>query len=58
MVLAFMVKDSTKYAATGGWGYAQFDKEGKLGPESDMKQCHPCHEKIRQREFVFTRYEP
>lgn len=22
--LQFMVKDSKKYAATGGWGYAQF----------------------------------
>lgn len=56
--LQFMVKDSKKYAATGGWGYAQFDKEGKPGPEADMKKCHPCHEKIKQRDFVFTRYEP
>ena len=39
--LQFMVKDSKKYAATGGWGYAQFDKEGKPGPESDMKKCFP-----------------
>ena len=37
--LQFMVKDSKKYAATGGWGYAQFDKDGKPGPESDMKKC-------------------
>ena len=56
--LQFMVKDSKKYAATGGWGYAQFDKEGKPGLEADMKKCHPCHEKIKQRDFVFTRYEP
>ena len=54
----FMVKDSKKYAATGGWGYAQFDKEGKPGPESDMKKCHPCHEAIKDRDFVFTRYTP
>src|ERR1700749_3309268 len=27
--LQFMVKDSTKYASTGGWGFAQFDKDGK-----------------------------
>ena len=32
--LQFMVKDSKKYAATGGWGYAQFDKDGNPGPES------------------------
>jgi cytochrome P460 len=31
--LQFMVKDAQKYAATGGWGYAQFDQEGKPGPE-------------------------
>jgi hypothetical protein len=24
-----MAKDSNKYAATGGWGYAQFNKDGK-----------------------------
>src|ERR1043166_5394286 len=27
--LQFMVKDSKKYAATGGWGYSSFDKDGK-----------------------------
>ena len=56
--LQFMVKDSKKYAATGGWGYAQFDKEGKPGPESDMKKCFPCHQAIKDRDFVFTRYTP
>ena len=56
--LQFMVKDSTKYAATGGWGYAQFDKDGKPGPESDMKKCFPCHQAVKDRDFVFTRYAP
>ena len=56
--LQFMVKDSKKYAATGGWGYAQFDKDGKPGPESDMKMCFPCHQAIKERDFVFTRYAP
>jgi len=54
--LQFMVKDSKKYAATGGWGYAQFDKDGKPGPESDLKKCFPCHQAIKDRDFVFTRY--
>ena len=54
--LQFMVKDSKKYAATGGWGYAQFDKDGKPGPEADLKKCFPCHEAIKDRDFVFTRY--
>jgi hypothetical protein len=56
--LQFMVKDSKKYAATGGWGYAQFDKDGNPGPESDMKKCFPCHQAIKDRDFVFTRYTP
>ena len=56
--LQFMVKDSKKYAATGGWGYAQFDKDGKSGPESDLKKCFPCHQAIKDRDFVFTRYSP
>ena len=56
--LQFMVKDSKKYAATSGWGYAQFDKDGKPGPESDMKKCFPCHQATKDRDFVFTRYAP
>ena len=56
--LQFMVKDSKKYAATGGWGYASFDAKGKPGPESDMKQCFPCHQAVKDRDFVFTRYAP
>jgi len=53
----FMVKDSKKYAATGGWGYAQFD-DGKPADEKVMKACFPCHEHIKGRDFVFTRYSP
>ena len=56
--LQFMVKDTKKYAATGGWGYAQFDKDGKPGPESDMKKCFPCHQAVKDRDFLFTRYAP
>ena len=56
--LQFMVKDSKKYAATGGWGYAQFDKDGKPGPESDLQKCFPCHQAVKDRDFIFTRYTP
>jgi hypothetical protein len=54
--IQFMVKDSKKYAATGGWGYAQFDMEGKPAGEALLKTCAPCHEPVRARDFVFTRY--
>jgi hypothetical protein len=53
----FMVKDSTKYAATGGWGFAQF-KDGKPDHEAALKTCFPCHEPIKACDFVFTRYAP
>jgi hypothetical protein len=56
--LQFMVKDSKKYAATGGWGYGQFDKDGKPADEARLKTCFPCHEPIKARDFVFTRYAP
>jgi hypothetical protein len=56
--LQLMVKDSKKYAATGGWGFAQFDKEGKPADEAKVKTCFPCHEPIKNRDFVFTRYAP
>ena len=53
----FMVKDSRKYAATGGWGFAQF-KDGKPADEALLKTCFPCHEPVKGRDFVFTRYAP
>ena len=56
--LQFMVKDSKKYAATGGWGYGQFDKDGKPADEAPLKTCFPCHLKIEARDFVFTYYTP
>lgn len=56
--LQLMVKDSRKYAATGGWGFAQFNKEGKPADEMKHKTCFPCHEPVKRRDFVFTRYAP
>jgi len=56
--LQFMVKDSKKYVATGGWGYSSFDKNGKPTDDAGMKSCFPCHQKIKERDFVFTRYAP
>jgi hypothetical protein len=52
-----MVKDSKKYAATGGWGFGDF-KDGKPGDEALHKTCFPCHEPVKDRDFVFTRYAP
>jgi hypothetical protein len=53
----FMVKDSKKYAATGGWGFGHFNTDGKPGDEALLKTCSPCHA-MASRDFVFTRYAP
>jgi hypothetical protein len=54
----FMIKDSKKYATTGGWGFAQFDNNGKPANETVHKTCFSCHEPAKARDFVFTRYAP
>jgi hypothetical protein len=55
--IQFMIRDSKRYAATGGWGYGQFDG-GKSVDESLLRTCFPCHEAVTSRDFVFTRYAP
>ena len=53
----FMVKDSKKYAATGGWGFADF-KDGKPGDEALHKTCFPCHQPAKAQDYIFTHYAP
>ncbi len=53
----FMVKNSKKYASTGGWGFAQFN-DGKPADEALLKTCFPCHVPVKARDYVFTRYAP
>jgi hypothetical protein len=53
----FMVKDSRKYAATGGWGFAQFT-DGKPADQALLKPCFSCHEPAKARDYVFTHYAP
>jgi hypothetical protein len=56
----FMVKDSKRFAATAGWGYAQFDYH----PESDTftplgtgAACGAaCHKIVAAKDSVFTGY--
>ena len=55
--IQFMVKDSTKYASTGGWGFGHF-ADGKHGDAAFMKSCFPCHEKAKATDLVFTHYAP
>ena len=54
----FMIKDSKKYASTGGWGFGHFNSDGKAVDDAFMKTCFPCHQKMKERDLVFTRYAP
>jgi hypothetical protein len=53
----FMIKDSRKYASTGGWGFAQFD-DGKPASEAVHNMCFSCHATVKARDFVFNHYAP
>jgi Cytochrome P460 len=53
----FMVKDSKKYAATGGWGFADF-KGGKPADKALHETCFPCHEPAKDHDYVFAHYAP
>jgi hypothetical protein len=53
-----MVKDSKKYAATGGWGFGRFI-DGKPVDAAQHQTCFACHEAlVKGHDYVFTRRAP
>jgi hypothetical protein len=53
-----MVKDSGKYAATGGWGFGRF-VDGKPADSAQHGTCFACHQAgVKDHDFVFTRLAP
>ena len=64
----FMVKDSKRFADSGGWGYAVFDYDAasdtfKPGtsagtpPQGNDAKCgSACHTTAKARDYVFTDY--
>ncbi|BDU16593.1 cytochrome P460 family protein [Lysobacter auxotrophicus] len=53
-----MVKDSKKYAASGGWGFGRFIG-GVPTDEAQHRTCFACHRaRVADRDFVFTRIAP
>ncbi|MBV9569759.1 MAG: cytochrome P460 family protein [Alphaproteobacteria bacterium] len=52
-----MVKDSKKYASSGGWGFGEFTA-GKPDGEAVHKTCFVCHAPGKDQDFVFTQYAP
>lgn len=51
----FSIKDSRKYALSGGWAYAQFNK-GQSVNVAVNTTCFACHQAVKDRDFVFTKY--
>ncbi len=53
-----MVKDSQRYAATGGWGFASFDGDSQVdqNTEAQKKACFECHVPRKDHDYVFTQY--
>jgi hypothetical protein len=64
----FMVKDSKRFADSGGWGYAVFDYDAasdtftpgtsadKPPQGNDAKCGFACHTRVKTRDYVFTDY--
>lgn len=64
----FMVKDSKRFADSGGWGYAVFDYDAASGafrpgtladkpPQGSNAKCgFACHTSVKTRDYVFTDY--
>ena len=64
----FMVKDSKRFADSGGWGYGVFEFDaasgkfrlGNLGDKppqgSDAKCGFACHTAVKTKDYVFTAY--
>ncbi|SDW35473.1 cytochrome P460 family protein [Lysobacter enzymogenes] len=54
-----MVKDSRRFAATGGWGYAEFaagQRSDRLTP-ADRDGCAACHASRAQHGHVFSQWQ-
>jgi hypothetical protein len=56
--IQFMIKDSKKYASTGGWGFGHFQDGKPLTDKTKLKGCFDCHSQNKDRDLVFTRYAP
>lgn len=53
----FMIKDSRKYAETGGWGFARWigQDQRPYGEDADfVQECFSCHTPVESRDYVFT----
>jgi hypothetical protein len=56
----FMFRDATKYASTGGWGWARWKGMGQEphGDANVAQECVACHTPVKDNNWVFTRPAP
>lgn len=52
-----MMKDSTRFAESGGWGFTEFVGEGRVRKEGVQAQCAQCHATKRDHDYVFSTYK-
>ncbi len=55
------VKDTKRYAATGGWGYYNFNHHEPKAPTAKLKdktECAFCHQASAKKDEVWTQFYP
>ena len=57
---AIMLKDKTKYASTGGWGFQAWVGGNPTKPlvTDPTKQCFECHQPKKDQDYVYSTYIP
>ena len=58
--VALMLKDSKKYASTGGWGFQAWAGGDPAKPlvSDPTKQCFECHQPKKDQDYVYSTYIP
>ena len=58
--VATMVKDSKKFAATGGWGFQVWAGGDPKKPivTDPTKMCFECHQPKKDQDYVYSTYIP
>jgi Cytochrome P460 len=52
-----MVKDSQRFATTGGWGFQRFVKDTREPASAPTpQQCFACHDQLKQDGLVLSKY--
>ncbi|MBI5584100.1 MAG: cytochrome P460 family protein [Deltaproteobacteria bacterium] len=55
-VLGVMQRDAKRFAGTGGWGFEGFKGDTRERVVTDMQTCFGCHEKQKEKGYVFSTY--